>query len=104
MTTGNCAFANLAITDDKQTARIVTSLNNLANAALQKNNTVNKLVASNKLLAKALVDANTAIAGLCFLTTPATPATPAAQDSTDNPPCPAHWTPIKPEWDPTGYC
>jgi hypothetical protein len=47
MTAGDRAFANQAITN-----RMVTLLNNLENAAIQKNNIVNKLVAANKCLAK----------------------------------------------------
>ncbi len=69
MTAGNRAFANQAITNNEQTARMVTSLDNLANAAIQKNDTVNKLVAANECLTKALADANAAIACLCFPTT-----------------------------------
>jgi hypothetical protein len=104
MTTGNHTFANQAITNNKQAARMVTSLNNLANAAIQKNDTLNKLVAANKHLAKALMDANATIARLCFLNAPTTPATTATPAGTVSHPCPAHWTPIKPEWDQTGYC
>jgi hypothetical protein len=96
MTTGNRAFANQAITNNKQATRMVTSLDNLANAAIQKNNTVNKLVAANKCLVKALANAYTAIARLCLLTAPTAPATPVASARTKHHPCPAHWTPIKP--------
>ena len=38
------------------------SLDNLANAAIQKNDTIEKLVVTNECLAKALADANAAIA------------------------------------------
>jgi hypothetical protein len=90
MTAGDRAFTNHAITNDEQAARMVTSLNNLANAATQKNDTVDKLVAANKRLAKALMDANAAITCLCFPTAPAVPAAPAAPASTNNRPPPAH--------------
>jgi hypothetical protein len=96
MTAGDCTFSNKAITNDKQATRMVTSLDNLANAAIQKNNTINKLLTANKRLAKALVNANAAIACLHFLTAPTAPATPATPDGTNNRPCPAHWTIIKP--------
>jgi hypothetical protein len=106
MTPGDRAFANQAITNNKeQVARMVTSLDNLANAAIQKNNTVDKLVATNECLTKALMDANAAIACLCFPTAPAAPAAPAAPGTpagTNNCPHSAHWTPIKPKWDCTG--
>jgi hypothetical protein len=58
MMAGNCAFANQAATNAEQAACMVTSLNNLANTAIQKNDMVEKLVAANKRLAKALVNAN----------------------------------------------
>jgi wyosine [tRNA(Phe)-imidazoG37] synthetase (radical SAM superfamily) len=37
------------------------SLDNLANAAIQKNDTIEKLVVTNECLAKALADANAAL-------------------------------------------
>jgi hypothetical protein len=104
MTAGDRAFANQAITNNKQATRMVTLLNNLANAAIQKNNTVDKLVAANECLAKALTDANAANARLCFPTRPTAPAAPVAPAGTNNHPRPAHWIPIKPKWDQTSYC
>jgi hypothetical protein len=62
MTAGERAFANQAATNAKHATRMVTSLDNLANAAIQKNDTIEKLVAANECLAKALADANAAIA------------------------------------------
>jgi hypothetical protein len=99
MTAGNRTFANQAITDDKQATRMVTLLDNMANAAIQKNNTVDKLVAASERLTKAFMDANATIARLCFPTRPTAPAATAAPASTNNHPRPAHWTPIKPKWD-----
>jgi hypothetical protein len=64
MTAGDCAFANQAATEAKQAKRMDTSLDNLANAAIKKNNTGDKLVAANERLAKALADANSALARL----------------------------------------
>jgi hypothetical protein len=93
MIAGNCAFAYQAATKAKQAACMVTSLNNLANAAIQKHNTVEKLVAANERLAKALANANAAIACLCL---PNTPAAPAATSVTDNHPRPSHRLTISP--------
>jgi hypothetical protein len=101
MMAGNRAFANQAANDAKQAAHMVTSLDNLANTVIQKNDTVEKLVMANKRLAKALADANTAITRLCLLNTS---VTPTALASTDNCPCLAHWATVKPDWDCTGYC
>jgi hypothetical protein len=93
MTDGNRAFAHQAATEAKQAARMVTSLNNLANAAIQKNNTVEKLVAANECLAKALADANATIACLSLPNMPAAPTTPSG---TDNRPCPSNCRPSSP--------
>jgi hypothetical protein len=79
---------------------MVTSLDNLVNAAIQKNNTIEKLVVANKCLAKVLADANATIACLCLPNTPAAPATPSG---TDNHPRPSHWSAIKPDWANKGY-
>ncbi len=101
MTAGNRALAYQAATEAEQAARMVTSLDNLANAAIEKNDTVEKLVATNKCLAKALADTNAAIACLCLPNMPTAPATPS---STDNHPHPSHWSTIKLDWANNGYC
>jgi hypothetical protein len=101
MTASDCSFAYQAATKAKQAARMVTSLNNLANAAIQKTDTIEKLVAANKCLAKALANANAAIACLCLQNMPAASAAPSG---TDNRPCPSHWLTVKPNWDNNGYC
>ncbi len=70
------------------------SLDNLANAAIQKNDTVEKLVVANERLAKALADANAAIARLRL------PGHSASQPGGSSN---ARAAP-SPEWDPHGYC
>jgi hypothetical protein len=62
MIMNNSAFASQAATNAKQSAMMAKSLDNLANATIQKNDTVEKLVTANKELAKAFADANAAIA------------------------------------------
>jgi hypothetical protein len=68
----------------------------------RKNDTVEKLITANEKLAKALVDANTAIARLHLLNPPNPPST--LSRSTTNNQRPSHWSAIKPDWNPTGYC
>jgi hypothetical protein len=66
------------------------SLDNLANAAIQKKDTVEKLVTANKKLAKALANANAAIAQLC-LPNPPNPLSTPSMGTTNN--ChPSHWS------------
>jgi hypothetical protein len=105
MIANDSAFANQAATNAKQAAMMAKSLDNLANAIIQNNDTVEKLVTANAKLAKALANANTAITGLHLSNPPNTPnplATPS-RSSTNNH-CPSHWSANKPDWDPTSYC
>jgi hypothetical protein len=97
MTANNGAFANQVAAEAEQAAMMACLLDNLANATLQKNNTVEKLVTANEKLAKALADANATIARLCLLA----PATAPTGGSNNRP---SHWLPVIPDWDPTGYC
>jgi hypothetical protein len=64
MTSPAGAFANQAVANAEQAEMMARSPDNLANAAIQKNDTVEKLVSANERLAKALADANAAIARL----------------------------------------
>jgi hypothetical protein len=93
MTTPDGAFANQAATDAEQAAMMARSLDNLANAAIQKNDTVEKLVVANERLAKALADANAAIARLRL------PANSASWSGGS-----ANEAATPPDWDPQGYC
>ncbi len=103
MIANNSAFANQAATNAEQAAMMTKSLDNLANAAIQKNDTVEKLVIANKKLAKALADTNTAIiAQLCLPNLP-NPLSTASRSTTNNR-HPSHWSAVKPDWDPTSYC
>jgi hypothetical protein len=102
MIANNSIFANQAATDAEQAAMMAKSLDNLANATIRKNDTVEKLVTANKKLAKVLANANATIARLRLPNPPNPPAT--SSRSTTNNRCPSHWPAIKPDWAPTGYC
>jgi hypothetical protein len=97
MTANDGAFANQVAAKAEQAAMMARLLDNLTNATLQKNNTVEKLMTANEKLAKALANANAAIADLRL----PTPATAPAGGSKNRP---SHWSPVIPDWDPTGYC
>jgi hypothetical protein len=62
MIANDSAFANQAATDAEQATVMAKSLDNLPNATIQKNDTLEKLVTANKKLAKDLADANATIA------------------------------------------
>ncbi len=102
MIANNSVFTNQAATNDKQAAMMAKSLDNLANAAIQKNDTRKKLVTVNAKLVKALAHANAAISQLHLPDPPHPPNPPAtpARSSTNNRRL-SHWSTINPDWDPT---
>ena len=89
MTSHDGAFANQATAKDEQAAMMARSLDNLTNAALQKNDTLERLVIANECLAKVLADANAVIA--CLRLPTLAPSTSGNSSE-------------RPEWDPQGYC
>jgi hypothetical protein len=88
MIVNDSAFANQAVTDTKQATMMAKSLDNLANATIQKNHTMEKLVTANKKLTKALANANPTIARLRLPNPPNPPSTPST--STTNNCRPSH--------------
>jgi hypothetical protein len=104
MTTGKSLFgANQAATELKQAQQMATSLDNLANASIQKNTTIESLVTTNAALTKAVQEIQKTL--LHMSTSPPTAGTPAPTTTPESK-CtrPAHWSPIKPAWDKEGYC
>ena len=90
--------ANMAKTDEEMSQQMVESLDNLANAAVTKNDTVERLVLANKKLSD-LVDKLTAdnakLIGIIAQMSLCCPiGTPNTAQSTGS----------KQAWDPTGYC
>jgi hypothetical protein len=105
MIANNSTFANQAATNAKQAAVMAKSLDNLANAAIQKNNTVEKPITANAKLAKALTDTSAAIARLHLPNPPNPPNPPSTPSRSSMNNCrPSHWTAVKPDWHPTSYC
>ncbi len=65
MTSGDSAFANQAAAQEiVQVDKKAASLDNLANASIQKKDTIDKLVATNQQEAKVIANLNEAIAKL----------------------------------------
>jgi hypothetical protein len=62
MTSGDSAFANQAAAQEIVQAEKMAALDNLANASIQKNNTIDKLVAANQQQAKNFANLTEAIA------------------------------------------
>ncbi len=97
MTSGNSAFANQAAAQEIVQAEMMAALLiNLANASIQKNNTIDKLVATNQQQAKVITDLTAAIAKLKDSSSPTGHQTGQER--------PSHWSPTKPAWDTMGYC
>jgi hypothetical protein len=97
MASGDSAFANQAAAQEiVQAEKMAASLDNLANASIQKNNTIDKLVATYQQQAKIIAKVTEAIAKLKAGSPPMEQGSGRA-----NPP---HWRATKFAWDPTGYC
>jgi hypothetical protein len=95
MTSGNSTFANQATAQEVvQAEEMAALLDNLANASIQKNDRIDKLVAMNQQQAKIIADLTEATAKLKN----GSPLT-EQQLGCANPP---HRRSAKPPWDPTG--
>jgi hypothetical protein len=96
MISGDSAFANQAAAQEIVKAEKMAALDNLANASIQKNNTIDKLVAANQQRAKIIANLTEAIAELKNGSPPM-----KQQARHKNPP---HWRSTKPKWDTARYC
>jgi hypothetical protein len=122
MTAGESTFGAIAAEEEEQGCLIASSLNNLANAFIQKILMIDSLAAINAQLTQALVDMQIAMACMSppvhappysgtipvwgpnpppTVAPPAAPGPPQANALTQ---CPSHWGIIKPNWDKVGYC
>jgi hypothetical protein len=115
MTTGDTTFGANQAAEIEQAQQMAASLDNLANASIQKNTTIENLVATNAALTRSIQDIQRTLATM--MTTPPptqgawTPAPgepvhpPPGQPTGEKPPGrPSHWATVKPPWDRTGYC
>jgi len=106
MTTGKTTFGANQATEMEQAQQMATSLDNLANASIQKNTTINNLVIvmTNAALSKAIHYIQCTLATMMTNKTP-TPGTPAPPGQpTGERTRPPDWATVKPPWDRTGYC
>ena len=108
MTTCDTTFGANQAAEIKQAQQMASSLDNLDNASIQKNATIDNLVATNAALSKAIQDIQCTLATMMTTHTPA-PGAPAlalpGQPTRETSPArPSHWATVKPAWDRTGYC
>jgi len=113
MTTAESNFGANAAEEEAQGRQIATSLEHLANASIQKNATIDQLVATNSQLMQALESLHASMARMfpngspLPALAPGSPWVPPASappaTGTESP-RPAHWGPTKPDWDKHGYC
>ncbi len=87
MMAGKAVFGTNAIEEEHQVRQIIASLHNLANASIQKNVTIDNLVASNAQLLQALQEMQAAMV----------PMFPAGQTHAPLPYQPPTWVPTPPE-------
>jgi hypothetical protein len=83
---------------------MASSLNNLANATIQKKITIENLVATNATLTKIIANIQPSIAQMCAASIPSYPAPMAPAPMTEACVCPSHWSNTKPAWDKVRYC
>jgi hypothetical protein len=88
----------------EQVQQMASSLNNLVNATIQKNATIENLVATNAMLTKAITDIQLSIAQMCAAGVPTSHTLAAPTPLTEARVCHSHWSNIKPAWDKVGYC
>jgi hypothetical protein len=97
MTSANLAFTNQAAAQDiAQAEKMAALLDNLANASIQKNDTIDQLVTTNQQQAIIITDLTEAIVKLKNGSPPM-----KLWLGRKNPP---HLRSTKPKWDTTGYC
>ena len=102
MKTGKTTFGTNQAAELEQAQQIATSLDNLATKSIQKNTTIDSLVASNAALSKAIQDIQRTLATMMTnqtptLGTPALPGQPTGERTR-----PTHWATVKPTWAGTG--
>ncbi len=104
MTVRETSFDTNQATELEQAQQVASSLDNLANTSIQKNATINNLVATNAMLNKATADIQLSIARMCTARVPIPPTptfpTPPMVDHVHS----LHWSPTKPARDKHGYC
>ncbi len=83
---------------------MASSLNNLANATIQKNTTIENLVATNATLTKAIADIQLSIAQMDAAGIPTSPAPTAPAPLTDACVRLSHWSNTKHAWDKVRCC
>jgi hypothetical protein len=85
--------------------QMMTSLDNLANASIQKKSTIKSLVATNAALTKAVQDIQQMLARMTTAAVPiVAPVITPIITPNNRCPRPSHWNDIKPAWDKMGYC
>jgi hypothetical protein len=104
MTAGKTMFGANQATKLVQAQQMASSFNNLANATIKKNTTIENLITTNATLTKAIDDIQLSIAQMCAAGVPTTLAPTAPTPLTESRVCPSHWSNTKPAWDKVGYC
>jgi hypothetical protein len=104
MTAGKTTFGVNQAAKLKQAQQIASSLNNLANATIQKNTTIENLVVTNTTLTKAITNIQLFIAQMCVASVPTSPTPAAPAPMTEAHFRPSHWSNTKSAWDKAGYC
>ncbi len=87
-----------------QAQHMASSLDNLANATIQKNTTIKNLVTTNVTLTKTIANIQLSIARMCTASVPTSPAPAAPTPLMEARVRPSHRSHYKPAWDKVRYC
>jgi hypothetical protein len=104
MTASEMEFGANQAAELDQAQQMASSLNNLANATIQKNTTIKNLVATNATLTKAIANIQLSIAQMCVAGISTSPASTAPAPLMEACVHISHWSNTKPAWDKVGYC
>jgi hypothetical protein len=105
MMAGDTAFGANQATKLEQAQQMASSLDNLANATIQKNTTITtikNLVATNAMLAKAIADIQLSITQMCAARVHTSHPPPSPTPLPEARVCPSHWSNTKLAWDNVG--
>ena len=91
MTTGKTTFGTNQAAELEQAQQIATSLDNLATKSIQKNTTIDSLVASNAALSKAIQDIQRTLATMMTNLTPTLGSPALSGQPTEEHTRPTHW-------------
>jgi hypothetical protein len=104
MTAGDTTFGANQAAKLKQVQLMASLFDNHANTTMQKNTTIQNLVATNAMLTNTIADIQLLISCMCAAGVPTSHATTSSTQATEARARPSNWSNTKPAWDKVVYC